>query len=142
MTPRHALGLSTQVIDNTLYDAFGQREVSTMYTQLNQYYVVMEVAPQFWQSPDTLDLIHLASNVAQPRLRSFQLVRIKQREHGPAAVERRAAAGDHTFTPTELPGEPDVTRSSTSDSAPRSASSTTGMVAEWALQLDPVRPIL
>jgi multidrug efflux pump len=56
------LGLSTQVIDNTLYDAFGQREVSTMYTQLNQYYVVMEVAPQFWQNPDTIDLIHLASN--------------------------------------------------------------------------------
>ena len=60
------LGLSAQGIDNTLYDAFGQREVSTMYTQLNQYYVVMEVAPQFWQNPDTLKLIHLASNVAQP----------------------------------------------------------------------------
>ncbi len=60
------LGLSTQVIDKTLYDAFGQEEVSTMYTQLNQYYVVMEVAPQFWQNPDTLHLIHLASNAAQP----------------------------------------------------------------------------
>ena len=60
------LGLSASAIDNTLYDAFGQREVSTMYTQLNQYYVVMEVAPQFWQNPDTLKLIHLASNVAQP----------------------------------------------------------------------------
>ena len=60
------LGLSTQVIDNTLYDAFGQEEVSTMYTQLNQYYVVMEVAPQFWQNPSTLDLIHLASNAAHP----------------------------------------------------------------------------
>src|SRR6202167_3478796 len=60
------LGLSAQGIDNTLYDAFGQREVSTMFTQLNQYYVVMEVAPQFWQNPDTLKLIHLASNVAQP----------------------------------------------------------------------------
>jgi multidrug efflux pump len=60
------LGLSTSQIDNTLYDAFGQREVSTMYTQLNQYYVVMEVAPQFWQNPDTLKLIHLSSDVAQP----------------------------------------------------------------------------
>jgi multidrug efflux pump len=60
------LGLSTQVIDNTLYDAFGQREVSTMYTQLNQYYVVMEVAPRYWQNPDTIQLIHLASNAAQP----------------------------------------------------------------------------
>ena len=60
------LGLSTSQIDDTLYDAFGQRELSTMYTQLDQYYVVMEVAPQFWQNPDTLKLIHLSSNVAQP----------------------------------------------------------------------------
>ena len=65
-TTASRLGLSAQGIDNTLYDAFGQREVSTMYTQLNQYYVVMEVAPEFWQNPDTLKLIHLASNVAQP----------------------------------------------------------------------------
>jgi multidrug efflux pump len=53
------LGLSTQTIDDTLYDAFGQREVSTMYTSLNQYFVVMEVAPKFWQSPDTLHQVHL-----------------------------------------------------------------------------------
>jgi multidrug efflux pump subunit AcrB len=51
------LGLTPQLIDNSLYDAFGQRLVSTMYTPLNQYYVVMEVAPQFWQHPDTLKVI-------------------------------------------------------------------------------------
>ena len=44
-------GISPQLIDNTLYDAFGQRQVSTMYTPLNQYHVVMEAAPQFWQNP-------------------------------------------------------------------------------------------
>jgi multidrug efflux pump len=44
-------GISPQLIDNTLYDAFGERQVSTMYTALNQYHVVMEVAPQFWQNP-------------------------------------------------------------------------------------------
>ncbi len=55
------LGLTPQLIDNALYDAFGQRLVSTMYTPLNQYYVVMEVAPQFWQSPDMLKLIHIAN---------------------------------------------------------------------------------
>src|SRR6185312_15696398 len=53
------LGESTATIDNTLYDAFGQREVSTMYTPLNQYFVVMEAAPQFWQSPESLHGIHL-----------------------------------------------------------------------------------
>ena len=45
------LGITPQMIDNTLYEAFGQAQVSTMYTPLNQYYVVMEVAPQFWQNP-------------------------------------------------------------------------------------------
>jgi multidrug efflux pump len=53
------LGISTQMIDNTLYDAFGQRQVSTMYTQLNQYHVVLEVDPQFWQSPDSLKHIYV-----------------------------------------------------------------------------------
>ncbi len=48
------LGITPQLIDDTLYDAFGQRQVSTMYTQLNQYHVVMEVAPEFWQNPDGL----------------------------------------------------------------------------------------
>jgi len=53
------LGLSPQLIDDTLYDAFGQRQVSIMYTPLNQYHVVMEVAPQFWQNPSTLQDIYV-----------------------------------------------------------------------------------
>ena len=44
-------GISPALIDSTLYDAFGQRPVSTMYTALNQYHVVMEAAPEFWQNP-------------------------------------------------------------------------------------------
>ncbi len=53
------LGLSVNDIDNALYNAFGQRQVSTMYTELNQYHVVMEVAPRYWQSPDTLKTIYV-----------------------------------------------------------------------------------
>ena len=48
------LGLTISQIDNTLYDAFGQRQVSTIYSAQNQYHVVMEVAPRYWQSPETL----------------------------------------------------------------------------------------
>src|SRR5471030_756024 len=48
------LGLNAAQIDNALYDAFGQRQVSTIYKDKNQYHVVMEVAPAFWQSPETL----------------------------------------------------------------------------------------
>ncbi|HEX5545035.1 MAG TPA: efflux RND transporter permease subunit, partial [Nitrospira sp.] len=55
------LGLSPQLIDDTLYDAFGQRQVSILYTPLNQYHVVMEVAPQYWQDPATLHEIYVRS---------------------------------------------------------------------------------
>jgi multidrug efflux pump subunit AcrB len=60
------LGITPQQIDDTLYDAFGQRQVSTMYTQLNQYHVVMEVAPRFWQTPDTLKDIYVRSATSVP----------------------------------------------------------------------------
>jgi multidrug efflux pump len=53
------LGISAQLIDDTLYDAFGQRQVSTMFTSLNQYHVVMEVDPEFWQNPKGLDMIYV-----------------------------------------------------------------------------------
>jgi multidrug efflux pump len=56
------LGLTTTQIDNTLYDAFGQREVSTIYNALNQYHVVMGVAPEFWQSPETLKDIYISTS--------------------------------------------------------------------------------
>ena len=53
------LGITLADIDNTLYDAFGQRQVSTMYRPLNQYRVVMEVEPAFWQNPDALRHIYV-----------------------------------------------------------------------------------
>jgi multidrug efflux pump len=53
------LGISPQAIDSTLYSSFGQSQVSTMYEQLNQYHVVMEVDPQFWQTPDGLKQIYV-----------------------------------------------------------------------------------
>jgi multidrug efflux pump len=56
------LGITPQAIDSTLYDAFGQAQVSTMYTSLNQYHVVMEVAPQFWQDPSALKDIYIHSS--------------------------------------------------------------------------------
>jgi len=56
------LGILPQAIDDTLYDAFGQRLVSTIFTQLNQYHVVLEVAPQFQQNPDALKEIYVKSS--------------------------------------------------------------------------------
>ena len=56
------LGVNMSQIDSTLYDAFGQRLVSTIYEGMNQYHVVMEVAPQFWQSPQTLNDIYVSTS--------------------------------------------------------------------------------
>lgn len=55
------LNVPIQAIDDTLYDAFGQRQISIIFTQLNQYRVVLEVAPEFRESPDALDKIHVKS---------------------------------------------------------------------------------
>jgi len=53
--------ISPALIDDVLYDAFGQRQVSTMYSSLNQYHVVMEAAPQYWQNPNTLRQVYVTS---------------------------------------------------------------------------------
>ena len=56
------LGITPELLDSTLYDAFGQAEVSTIYTELNQYYVVMEVAPKYWQTPEGLKHTYVIPN--------------------------------------------------------------------------------
>ncbi|MFZ0517434.1 MAG: efflux RND transporter permease subunit [Acidobacteriaceae bacterium] len=56
------LGLTSQSLDSSLYSAFGQSEVSLIYTELNQYYVVLEVAPQYWQSPEGLNYMYPSAN--------------------------------------------------------------------------------
>jgi len=76
------LGISFQEIDNTLYDAFGQRQVSTIYRPENQYHVIMGLEPKFWQDPESLKHIYVRgsgnqqiplSDLYQPRLKSTAL---------------------------------------------------------------------
>src|SRR5260221_1787634 len=55
-------GLLPSAVDNTLYDAFGERQVSTIYNAMNQYAVVMEVAPEYWQNPDTLKKLYVSTS--------------------------------------------------------------------------------
>jgi multidrug efflux pump len=56
------LGITVSQIDNTLYDAFGQRQVSTIYVARNQYHVIMEVAPDYWQNPETLKDVWISTS--------------------------------------------------------------------------------
>ena len=60
------LGVPIQSIDDTLYDAFGQRKISTIYTQLTQYHVILELAPRFQQDPSVLDLLYVNSTSGAP----------------------------------------------------------------------------
>src|SRR5206468_6936874 len=73
------LNVLTQAIDDTLYDAFGQRQVSIIFTQLNQFRVILEVEPQFRESPDLLDKIYVKSSSAAPAavpLSAFATMRV------------------------------------------------------------------
>ena len=58
------LGIAPSTIDNTLYDNFGQRQINTMYTQLNQYHVILEAMPEFQQDPDKLNKIYIQANAS------------------------------------------------------------------------------
>jgi multidrug efflux pump len=60
------LGITAQTTDNIIYDAFGEREIAKTYTAMNQYFVVMEVDPQFWQNPDGLKSVYATSSSGQP----------------------------------------------------------------------------
>ncbi|KAB1075520.1 efflux RND transporter permease subunit [Methylobacterium planeticum] len=60
-------GITPDKIDNTLYDAFGQRQVSTIYNPLNQYHVVMEIAPRYLQSPETLKMVYVSTSGGKAR---------------------------------------------------------------------------
>ena len=96
------LGISPTAIDSTLYHAFGQSQVSTMYTQLNQYHVVMEVAPKYWQNPESLNDIYLtATNGGQVPLSA---VTRRQTSTTPIAVNHQGQFPAVTFSFNLLPG--------------------------------------
>jgi multidrug efflux pump len=96
------LGITPQTLDNALYDAFGQRLVSTMYLPLNQYHVVMEVAPQFQQTPEALRNIYLrATNGSPIPLSAFTHF---ERSNTPLAVNHQGQVPSATISFNLAPG--------------------------------------
>ena len=87
------LGIAPSTIDNTLYDAFGQRQINTMYTQLNQYHVIMEAQPSFQQDPNKLNKpVYIQANLSSGafRLRCRGLVFERRLlQHPPARMPLR-----------------------------------------------------
>ncbi|HWC95610.1 MAG TPA: multidrug efflux RND transporter permease subunit [Candidatus Sulfopaludibacter sp.] len=95
-------GISPQLIDSVLYDAFGQRQVSTMYTTLNQYHVVMEAAPEYWQDPAFLKQIYVRSpSGAQVPLSAFAAF---ERATAPLSVNHQGLFPAVTISFNLLPG--------------------------------------
>ncbi len=96
------LGIAPQQIDDALYDAFGQRQVSTMYTPLNQYHVVMEVDPKFWQDPESLKSIWVkAKDGTQVPLSAFTRF---ERSTAPLAINHQGQFPSVTLSFNLAPG--------------------------------------
>ncbi|MCE1228627.1 MAG: multidrug efflux RND transporter permease subunit [Firmicutes bacterium] len=96
------LGITTQAIDNTLYSAFGQRFVSTLYTPLNQYHVVLGVDPQFWQNPEGLRSIYLRGANGMVPLAAFSHF---ERRYTALSVNHQGQLPSVTFSYNLPPGK-------------------------------------
>jgi multidrug efflux pump len=88
------LGIAPATLDNTLYDAFGQRQISTMYTQVNQYHVVLESQPQFQLDPDKLNHLYIQSNASSSATGAAA--------SSSFAASGSASAGSNTLTTSAL----------------------------------------
>ena len=100
------LGITPQVIDDTLYDAFGQRQVSTIFTQLNQYHVVLEVEPRFQQQPRRLQGHIYVDDSAQATSRQVPLSQIAHFEttNTPLAINHQGQFPAVTLSFNLAPG--------------------------------------
>ncbi len=105
------LGIAPSTVDNTLYDAFGQRQISTMYTQLNQYHVILEAMPDFQRDPDQLNKLYLRSGTSTG-------------SSGPGASTSFAASGSVSAGSNATTGSVLYTASAQTLNAPTSALAT------------------
>jgi multidrug efflux pump len=129
------LGVNMSEVDNTLYDAFGQRLVSTIYQDMNQYHVVMEVDPRFWQSPETLKNIYVSTaggalsgtETSAPGTGAFQLSSGSSTSSG-SAGSAPASTPAATVAPT-----PTSTTATTSATAAASSTSTASAAQNFQL---------
>jgi multidrug efflux pump len=96
------LGITPQMIDNSLYEAFGQSQVSTMYTAINQYHVVLEVDPKFWQSPTELNDVYIRA--AQGKVVPLSAVAHYENNTAPLAVNHQGQYPSVTISFNTAPG--------------------------------------
>jgi multidrug efflux pump len=96
------LGITPEMIDNSLYEAFGQAQVSTMYTNINQYHVVLEVEPKFWQSPVSLNDVYIRA--AQGKVIPISAIAHYEPATAPLAVNHQGQYPSVTISFNLAPG--------------------------------------
>jgi multidrug efflux pump len=96
------LGITPQMIDNSLYEAFGQAQVSTMYTAINQYHVVLEVEPKYWQSPVNLNDVYIRA--AQGKIVPLSAIAHYEPSTAPLAVNHQGQYPSVTISFNLTPG--------------------------------------
>ncbi|MGD0212901.1 MAG: multidrug efflux RND transporter permease subunit [Terriglobales bacterium] len=96
------LGITPEMIDNSLYEAFGQAQVSTMYTNINQYHVVLEVEPKFWQSPVSLNDVYIRA--AQGKVIPLSAIAHYEPATAPLAVNHQGQYPSVTISFNLAPG--------------------------------------
>jgi multidrug efflux pump len=131
------LGLAPSTVDNTLYDAFGQRQINTMYTQLNQYHVILEALPQFQQDPGKLNKMYIQSNAASGT--SGAAASTSFSASSSASAGSNATTESTLYTPSSgvltPPENALATSSSTSTTGSSSANTTTSSTPSNAVPL-------
>jgi multidrug efflux pump len=122
------LGIAPSTVDNTLYDAYGQRQISTMYTQLNQYHVILEVMPQFQRDPNELSRLYVQSGTSNGA-------------NGPGATNSFAASGSSSAGSNATTTSVVYTPSANTVTAPASALATTSTTSNAATSTTPANAV-
>ncbi len=130
------LGIAPATIDNTLYDAFGQRQINTMYTQLNQYHVILETQPQYQQDPSTLQKLYIQANASSGT--SGPGASTSFSSSGSASAGSNASTTSVLYTPTASPSvltPPSSALSPSASTASNSANTTATSAMSNAIPL-------
>jgi multidrug efflux pump len=133
------LGLSPSIVDSTLYDAFGQRQINTMYTQSNQYHVVLEAEPRFQSGPSALNSIYLQAGTTATTATGGGPVNTFAAS-GSSAAGTNALTAPVLFTPTQRTGLLSPPPTALSATTLRSNTSTTTQLSD-AVPLDAIAKI-
>jgi multidrug efflux pump len=117
------MGIAPTTVDNTLYDAFGQRQINTMYTQLNQYHVILEAQPQFQLDPNKLNHLYIQSNASSGASGAGAST---SSGNGSTSAGSNALTGSALFTPSANTLSPAVNALTSSTAASSGGSTSAG----------------